>query len=306
MTLKIHNYLFFLFLLGGIIFISSCKKSGNEQVESKYIPVVQDYVAAENYFDNAFCAIYNALVIIDNKLKTTDSTVALSDTCPAIKILPFDTITWPKTLTIDYGNGFTDKNGNILSGQITVEISGHYNDSGTVIHANLFDFSRNNIKAFGEAIITNKKRQTGDNIFSLIVDSAFVHNITDYERHVIVFKMNRLITKSSTKVSDGVYADIFSITDSSTINSGSIQTLMHPNLFYCNYYDDILANGTKINPIIKSKVVISSQCKYIQSGTVNLIIPDQPIIQVNLTNTSCNNTAIYSMNGYTIPFKIEK
>ena len=90
----------------------SCKKSNNNTPDaSQYLPLAQDYDLFENYFNDVFNQVYFSLALSENNFfKIKGSVSLLADTCPVINISPSDTITWPKTLTIDFGNSCTDKN----------------------------------------------------------------------------------------------------------------------------------------------------------------------------------------------------
>jgi len=63
---------------------------------------------------------------------------------------------FPKTITLDYGQGCTDPEGNFRAGKIIVHITGPYWAKNTVRHARLVDYIYNDLKITGDRHEINK------------------------------------------------------------------------------------------------------------------------------------------------------
>jgi len=63
---------------------------------------------------------------------------------------------FPKTITLNYGTGCTDAEGNLRAGKVVVHITGPYWEKNTVRHAKLVDYKYNDLKIAGDRHEINK------------------------------------------------------------------------------------------------------------------------------------------------------
>ncbi len=73
----------------------------------------------------------------------------VSSTCAEVTIEPDDLLSYPKTLTIDYGTDGCDMNGHTVKGTITAEISGRLRADGTTISVSFDSFSVDTVTVNG-------------------------------------------------------------------------------------------------------------------------------------------------------------
>jgi hypothetical protein len=79
------------------------------------------------------------------------------DACkPVVTVDTPEKAKFPKTITLDYGSGCTDADGNFRAGKVVVHITGPYWEKNTVRTAKLVDYLFNDLKVNGERIETNK------------------------------------------------------------------------------------------------------------------------------------------------------
>jgi len=102
------------------------------------------------------------------------STGLISSTCATITITPFDTVSWPKTIVIDFGTtGCVGSDGNHRKGIINIVTTGWYRSPGTVITITTVDYYVNNNKVEVEKTITNNGRNSNNNLtFSIVVNGT--------------------------------------------------------------------------------------------------------------------------------------
>src|SRR4029450_3470330 len=75
-------------------------------------------------------------------------------TCPTITVSPNDS-TYPKTITIDFGDSCVGNDGKLRSGKIVLHLTGPLRRSGSVLTITLENFYINHIHLEGTKAITN-------------------------------------------------------------------------------------------------------------------------------------------------------
>ena len=79
------------------------------------------------------------------------------DPCDAkIEVKTPENSKFPKTISLDFGEGCTDAEGNFRAGKIIVHITGPYWQKNTVRHSRLVDYIYNDLKIVGERHTINK------------------------------------------------------------------------------------------------------------------------------------------------------
>ncbi len=74
--------------------------------------------------------------------------------CPVITVTPNDS-TYPKTITIDFGNGCLGPDGKLRKGKIVVHLTGPIRRSGSVMTITFVDFYLNRAHIEGTKVVTN-------------------------------------------------------------------------------------------------------------------------------------------------------
>ncbi|MEI7594947.1 MAG: hypothetical protein WCK02_04305 [Bacteroidota bacterium] len=168
MKKTIFFYLLALIIITSIITFNSCKKAEREELKD----VSVDNSVAEGIFDDVFRQVNNGYDEALNSKKSTNSGCAL------VTILPADTGTYPKTLTIDFGTGCTDGKAVTRKGKIIAVFSGKYRTPGTLITISLVDYQRDDKKITGTKTISNDGFNGNGNLeFTIKVTNAAI--ITD-------------------------------------------------------------------------------------------------------------------------------
>ncbi len=75
-----------------------------------------------------------------------------------------DTLSSPKTITVDFGTGCTSANGVVRKGKIIVTYTGRYRDAGTVIHIVSEDYYVNGKKIDIDRTVTNQGENGNGNL----------------------------------------------------------------------------------------------------------------------------------------------
>jgi hypothetical protein len=117
----------------------------NETVAEAIIQQIEDQIDKEiDLLENAS--------YIPASLKSAEA-----DACkPVVTVDTPEKAKFPKTITLDYGSGCTDADGNFRAGKVVVHITGPYWEKNTVRTAKLVDYLFNDLKVNGERRETNK------------------------------------------------------------------------------------------------------------------------------------------------------
>jgi hypothetical protein len=260
--------------------LTGCKKDKDDTSQRAAI----DNSTAENAFNDVFTQV-------DKAARETSEAGAEkfmqldSGGCATVTITPFDTVTFPKTLTIDFGSSnclCTD--GKYRRGKIIANLTGKYRDEGTVITVTLQDYYVNDNYVQGTKTITNLGHTGtyggGSNLkYSIVVSNA------------------------SVTTSDG------------TISWNSTRTrewIEGESTHWPNWQDDVYliegsADGTDIegnsfNVTITSALRVALDCKWIESGTLDVTPDGKPVRSVDFGTGDCDASATCTINGVAYPF----
>lgn len=240
----------------------------------------KDYSAATDNANanNAFAGIWKEISTV------TDSSNALRSpaaTCASASISPFDYVTWPKTVVINFGTvNCPGSDGNSRRGVITAVFSGPYLDSNTVITITLTNYYHNDYHIQGTQTITNK----GHNAAGHLVFNVVVNNAT--------------ITSP-----DGTQTSTWSTNQNREFYAGYTT--------YPNFLDDIYlitgnasgtgANGESYTIVVNNALQVNVGCRWIVKGSFTLTLANYPTYPIvfDYGNGVCDGNATALLNGTT-------
>ncbi len=264
MKTKKYLYLFagIIFIAGIIITLDACKKDKDDTDKiSQQSP--NDNSDAESTFSDIYDQVENGY----NKAMNQKNIMA---DCPTVSLSSYDTVTFPKILTIDFGSSCTSINGVERKGKIIASISGKYRNQGTIITVTFDNFYRNGNKVEGTKTITNKGRNSAGNLYyEILVENG---QITSTDGKVIKWNSSRQrewLEGESTRWPNW-QDDIYLITGSA---------------------NGINKEGKSFTVSITKALRIALSCRYITSGTFTIQTDSDPLITVDYGNGNCDNQA---------------
>jgi hypothetical protein len=280
--MKKYIFLFASLLIMSLTFFYfGCKKDKEDKDQT----AATNSAIAENLFNDVFKQV-------DNAARQTSAAGAGkiiqldSIGCATVSISSADSLVWPKTLTIDFGSS------NCLCsdlrnrrGKVIAVLSDRYRDSATVINVSLDQYYVNDYHVEGTKVITNKGHigtyGGGHNLkYSIVVSNA-----------KITFPgSSNYITWNSTRTREWIQGE---------------STLL-------NWLDDVYmidgtANGADVNGnpftlTITSPLRIALNCRWIESGTLEITPQGHATRTVDFGAGSCDAQATVTINGVTYPF----
>ena len=273
----------FLLLTLAFVYVG-CKKDR----EDKDQRAAEDNAIAENAFNDVFKQVDNAAKETSeagaNKIMQLDSIG-----CGTVTITPFDTLTWPKTLTIDFGStNCLCSDGRFRKGKVIANLTGRYRDSLTVITVTLDQYYVNDYHIEGSKTITNLGHVgtygTGGHLkYSIVVANA---KITPPTGNPVYW--------NSTRTREWIEGEATSWptwTDDVYLIDGSA--------------DGTDANSNTFTVTITTPLRIALDCKWIESGTVEIAPDGLAIRTVDFGNGTCDNQASVTINGVTYNFTMQ-
>ncbi|MEJ5268551.1 MAG: hypothetical protein WHW07_12205 [Bacteroidales bacterium] len=275
--MKITNLILILIIATLIILGYSCKEKdpqNNPPTNEQVLKAVQDYSIASKLFSDAFSESDKAAKNSDDQIDNHNQ--GQKEGYPIITITPFDAVTWPKNITVDYGNtNYLCQDGRYRRGKILIGTTGFYRQAGTVITVTFDNYYQNDHKVEGTQVITNNGR--GEDGFLSYTVNINQGRITTPEDKVIIF-------------------------NESTVRKwieGEETLLQH-----CDDVYEIIGSqsGISSNQITYTLTVIEALnvqvcCRWIRGGILNLDIEGLPTISVNYGNNTCDATATVTING---------
>lgn len=272
--LKILSLSLVVLFAASLIIYSSCKKEDNDNQEYSY-RAAQDNSIAEAAFNRCYSEIQKGARQVG--AKSTNDTIA---GCPTLYI----SSSWPKTVTLDYGDSCVCNDGVIRKGQIITVLTGLYVDSNSV--------ATSTFNNFYEVINGVEHHITGTQIITNLGHNGQGHPVFSVD-----------VQNASVSFAEG------------TINWTSQRQNEWAAGFdtYLNPWDDEYAvsgsaNGTDINGAAFSVNITSPlYCKFcmslyrwvITSGALDIVNPGYPNITVDYGNGDCDLIVYVIINGTT-------
>ncbi|NUM51211.1 MAG: hypothetical protein HUU48_08855 [Flavobacteriales bacterium] len=277
-----------LFLVSLAFVASSCKKRKlNRDTTSE-----QDDAMARSMFEDMHKTVDDEAGQ-QSKLKEGRMVEAfkMAGNCATVTLTPFDSITFPKTLTIDFGPTNCKGNDNKeRRGKIIVTITGKYRETGTVITIKPDNYYINDNKVEGTKVVTNNGRNNAGNLtYSIEVDGK----ITTPDNKVIEWKSSRtrewIEGESTTFWTNGISG----ITDDAYLITGT--------------GNGVNRDGRKFTVTITTPLRVQF-CGYkieITKGVLELQPEDLKKRVVDFGNGDCDNQATATIGKKTYTFNLK-
>ena len=269
--------LFSFLLLIAVTAILSCNKTKDNTPEYD-LQSARDNAWAENTFSDIFKWVDDAARSLDDSLYGGGKGInaSFSKGCATISITPFDTISWPKKLVIDFGlTNCMCIDGKWRRGKIISILTGRYRDSLTMITDSLDDFHVNNYHIQGTKIVTNLGRNSSGNInFTVEIQQATISTLSG------VIYWNATRNREWIAGENTIWPNIF---DDEYLLTGSTAGI---NVF-----------GNPFTVTILTPLLVAINCKWIKGGTLEIDPIGNTTGIVDYGPNNCDDQAIITING---------
>ena len=201
---------------------------------------------------------------------------------------PFPDMTFPKVLTIDFGDGVADLLGNIRTGSIEIHATGLYRDEGAVLTTTPNNYTLNGYLIEGVKTVTNNGiNAEGNTNFDIsIVDGK----VTDPDGEFATWNSERnrewIVGESTTFLSDGIPGildDAYSLTGSAS---------------------GVNRNGLSFTMDIIDPLIVSLDCKWIKQGVLEINPDGVDTRSLDYGDGECDNQATISVGDWSYTFNM--
>jgi len=258
------------------LMLDSCKK---DEVGTTPVPKPNPQTAIKSASDNAIAeSVFGSIFKqADNAARNVNSK-DLNTGCPTITINPG--LSFPMTITIDFGTSCTGNDGRIRSGKIIGVLSAPYIDSASVLTITPDSYHEiingTDYAVQGTEVITNLgHNQLGHPVFSAVTTNG-----------VLTFSSGSIYW-ASTRQNEWIqgYDTWFNVLDDIYLVTGSA--------------NGTNSNGETFQIDITAPLKVDLTCPYIESGTLAITTQANPVITVDYGNGACDNIVVVTCYGYT-------
>jgi hypothetical protein len=135
--------------------------------------------------------------------------------CANVTVTPADTISYPKTIVVDFGAGCTSLDGITRSGSITYTLSERFRNPGAVISATFTNYVVNGYQLGGTYTLTNNSSLSGVAYTTAVTGGTITYpNDTAYS-----FAGTKTVTQTAGIGSTNLSTYVFSVTGNYTITN---------------------------------------------------------------------------------------
>ena len=191
-----------------------------------------------------------------------------------ITVTPDDN-TYPKTVTIDFGEGETCPDGKFRKGKIVLHFTGPVRHSGSVVTITLVDFQVGRVKVEGTKVITNLS-ENGNIRFSVQVTDG---KVTYPNGRSYTYEKLKYVNQIAGGATDEISDDVYSI-------EGHSKTTFK--------------NGVVIAINTKDALIKKVSCAWISEGTLLVKVGTYEFsLYYGIPNNGdCDNEALLKWNSY--------
>lgn len=181
---------------------------------------------------------------------------------------------YPKTVTIDFGNGTLGVDGKLRKGKMVVHYTAPIRESGSVLTITLVDFQLNRAKIQGTKVITNMNAN-GNIRYTVQVSDG---KVTFPGRRGYTFEKLKYVSQVEGGSTDELGDDVFQI-------EGRSQTNFN--------------NGVKVTLNSETALVKKRSCPWISNGMLNVKVNESSFaLDYGYPNNGdCDNKALLSWNA---------
>ncbi|MCF8366776.1 MAG: hypothetical protein K9H16_13390 [Bacteroidales bacterium] len=269
--------LIFLGIFAIALIISSCKKENDAPASGETNTQATEYDAlAENIFNDVGDISDEAWELSSTNYKSTEADTIFFGDCVTVLL---DTVATPHEMVIDFGEeNCLCRDGRYRRGKIINTFSGRYRQPGTVITHGFDEYFVNDNKVEGSRVLTNMGYNEDDNMYFTI----------EIEALITLAEQETTISWNASKVREWVEGsdtprfrrdDVYLITGSA---SG-----LRPS-----------GSGWTREIIIPLRRELN--CRFLVSGSIEIIPDDQPLRLLDYGSGECDNEATITVNGRTI------
>lgn len=260
-------------------FFTSCSKEEDEMIETAdEISMTKEQIAAESMMDDMSRMAEDATDVAMDSLQGPGGGPKPPNwgPCATVSIVPFDSITWPKTITVDFGPvNCLCNDGKYRRGQIISVVTAPPHDSLSTRTVTPVNYFVNDHKVEGTRTFTNQGHINGKlTLSSSLVNGKITKPNGDFS--TMNAQHTRVFEAGESTPFPAVYDDVWLVSGSRT---------------------GTMFNGDSYSMTITTALEVPRACSWIVSGVKEMQRTNKPLRVVDFGNGNCDNIATVTVNG---------
>ena len=274
-----------LITISSLLLVYSCKKDEEEIPDSSTISS-KDNSAAENLFADIKKVVEEAADDEGQSAKYSGNDKSGNYTfgaCATVTTIPaWGDTTFPKVMTIDFGStNCTGVNGVNRRGQLIVTLSDRYRNLGSVLTVQPQNLYINDVRVDGTKTLTNNGYNSSNNLeYTVQVSNA-----------VITYTDNTTLSWNSTRTNEWIAGD------STNLFTHGLAGICDDIYLITGSASGINRNGLAYSVNITSPLRKEICCRWISSGTLDVVPQGFATRTVDFGTGACDNQATVTING---------
>ena len=267
------------------MFFTACKfeKEKPPPTTEEVVNILTEYTLISKIYSDSFHSANDAGKKSDDSV---DGIKGNRSGYPIISITPLDATTWPKQITVDYGNeNHLGIDGRYRRGIIQIEISDFYRNYGSIMTITYNNFHQNDYKVEGIQTITNN----GLNSYNHLVYTVVVN-----DGHIIT--------------SEGFHIYFEQTCTREWVAGESTPLQICDDIYYIEgVQSGISSDGIEYTLTTETPLDVLSCCKWVRNGILNIDIQGLSNMSIDFSygTGDCDNKSSLLFNGNIYPITME-
>ncbi len=272
-------------VVGIVVFsmlFTACEKTADN---SSDVTTAEDDALATLMFDDVFTEVEDAMSVMENTIYGGQLKSASAVVCKTITVEhPDDSTFWPRTVTVDYGEGCTGPDSRVRTGKIIIVVNGRYPDKGYTRTITLDNYYVDDYKIEGTKTVTNEGLNDSGNItFSVHLTAGKMITPEGMEMTRSYERVREWVAGSETPLYR--WDDEYLITGEAT---------------------GINRKGVEYTRTILEPLHIAQQCRWIMSGTIQMVSENHADILLDYGDDSCDRIATVTVKDITKTIRLHR
>jgi len=273
-----------IWLPGLVIFLISLGACEKTEQNSLQTDIAEEIALTDLLYDDIFDEVDDAMYFMELGFSGEGLKSASDITCKVITVEhPNDSTFWPRTVTIDYGDGCTGPNGRVRKGKIIVVVNQAYKNEEHYRITTFDNFYIDDFKVEGTKTISNE----GKNI-----DGNYVFSVT--------LEDGKVIKPNGDTISRSINHEREWLSGSNT------RFRWDDQYFVTGYATGVNHNHLAYTRTIVNPLYITLDCRWIRSGTVEINVEGKEPIILDYGEGACDRLATVTAGEETKTIRLHR
>lgn len=266
--MKTLSYKTLIILVSVITFsLISCEKDDPKAPE---VEIAEDDAIATDMFEDVFSEVEDAMAFMEDNIYNDGLKSAAEVTCKTITVeRPNDSTFWPRTVTIDYGEGCIGPNGRSRSGKIIVVVNRKYIHEDYYRTVTFDNFYIDDHKIEGQKSVSNEGKNDNGNIY-------FVVNLSGGK---VITPEGKEITKEFNRVREWV------------AGSETPRLRWDDEYMITGESEGVNRNGVAYTRTIIEPLHVAKNCRWVKSGSIQIEAEERETAILDYGDGTCDRFA---------------